>query len=148
MAIRMNRDRILTRHSNIVHHRQSCWQITQVCGCGEWSRSSTLLWWRHTVEAKSPAPSSSLRQHPDDDTRIMKARQILTAWWAPLKSLVCQWNDLFHLPNISISVTPIEKEMQIFDDSYNAVPITVKNKRGSFWKRTKRFFRRLVYCCG
>jgi len=53
------------------------------------------------------------------------------------------------LPNISISVTPIEIEMlQISaDDSYNAASIIVKNKRGSFWKQTKRFFRRLICCC-
>jgi hypothetical protein len=65
MAIPMNRDRILTRHSNIVH-RQANYvgpQIRQMIAI-----VNTAVMAPAAVEAKSPDPSSSLRHHSDDDT--------------------------------------------------------------------------------
>jgi hypothetical protein len=96
------------------------------------------------VEAKSPVPSLSLRlQHSDDDTHNEGPSEVVS----PIEVTGPPARRSVSLLNISISVRSIEIEMQISaDDSYNAT-IIVKNKRGSFWKRTKRFFRRLICCC-
>jgi len=96
------------------------------------------------VEAKSPDPSSSLCHHSDDDTHNERPSDVVS----PVEVTGPPARRSVSLPNISISVTPIEIEMLISaDGSYNAVSIIVKNKRISFLKRTKRFYRRLICCC-
>jgi hypothetical protein len=90
-------------------------------------------------EAKSPVPASLLPQHSGDNPTVSAVQVI----GPPVRRCVS-------LPNIKISETSAETEIEILDDdySYDVAQEIVKNeKRRSLWKRTKRVFRRLVCCC-
>jgi hypothetical protein len=139
MAIRMNRRRILTRHSNI-EYRPLHLPILLANYAGPQIRRIIAM---AIVNVAVMAPAAA---YTDGDTHHNEGPSNVVS---PVEVTGPPARRCVSLPNISISVTPIEIEMlQISaDDSYNAALIIVKNKRGSFWKQTKRFFRRLICCC-
>jgi len=89
------------------------------------------------AKAELPVPSSSTPQHSGDDPTVSAVKVI----GPPVRRCVS-------LRNIKIGETSAQTEIEISADDYSyEVAQNIVKKRRSLWKRTKRFFRRLVCCC-